>query len=96
MAETRTVLVACGLPLAGALVGFWVGKVIGEEVVSAHIEAAPKNVGHGPAYVAGALYLLALFASTFVGAVVGGFAAIWYCRRGTPRPDRGDGSTARP
>jgi hypothetical protein len=72
----RTILIGFGLPLGCALVGFFAGVAVGLEVASAHVESAPKGVGHGPAYVAGGLCILVSLAGLLVGAVSGGVLAV--------------------
>src|SRR6266511_2015231 len=81
MSRSRTILIVLGLTLAGALVGFCAGYAIGLEVMSAWVASAPKDVGHGPVYVGGALCMLVTLAGLFVGAVSGGVLAV-RCLRG--------------
>lgn len=81
----RTILVGLGLPLGCAIIGFCAGFAIGLELKSEHMRSAPKNVGHGPAYVAGGLCIFSSLAGLFVGAMSGGALAVWYLRnRSTP------------
>ena len=88
MSGFRTILIGLGLPLGCALVGFCAGVAIGLEVMSAHVKSAPKDAGHGPAYVAGGLCMLVSLMGLVVGAVLGGVLAV-RCLRNRSAPDSG-------
>ena len=88
MSRSRVVLVCLGLGLGCALAGLCAGVAIGLKVMSAHIESAPKEAGHGAAYVAGGMCMLVSLAGLCVGAVSGLVLVIRYLRRRT-KPDSG-------
>ena len=86
MAGLRSVLILLGLTFGCALVGLCVGFAIGLEVASAHIESAPKEAGHGVAYVGAGICILISQAGLCVGAVLGLVLGVRYLR-GRSKPD---------
>jgi hypothetical protein len=88
MSGPRTILVGLGLPLGCALVGFCAGVAIGLKVMSAWVASAPKDVGHGPAYVGLGLCMLVSLAGLFVGAVSGGVLAVRSLRNRSARDSK--------
>ena len=85
MSGPRAILIGLGLQFAGAFVGLCAGVAIGLEVMAAHVEAAPKDVGHGPAYAGGGLCLLISLAGLGVGALLGGVLAVRFLRNHSAR-----------
>ena len=86
MSGFRVILIGLGLPLGCAFIGLCAGFAIGLEVMSAHMEGAPKDVGHGPAYVGAGLCMLVSLAGMGVGALLGGALAVRFLR-GHSKPD---------
>jgi hypothetical protein len=83
----RAILAGLGVTLGCALVGLCAGVAIGLEVASAHMESAPKDVGHGPAYVGAGLCMLVSLSGMGVGFVLGIVLAVRCLRdRSTTAP----------
>ena len=88
MSGFRAILVGLGLTLGGAFIGLCAGVAIGLEVAKEHIRSAPKDVGHGPVYVAGGMCVLVSQTGLCVGAVSGLVLAVRLLR-GRSTPDSG-------
>jgi hypothetical protein len=81
MSGSRAILVGLGVILGCSLVGWCAGVVIGLEVADAHAQSAPKDAGHGVAYVAAGKFVLVRGVGLCVGFVSGLFLAAWYLRK---------------